>query len=54
MNPKYLIDTVILIDQLNGIPAATEWLRNRKPGEAVTSLITRAEVLVGATEDDET
>lgn len=53
MNSKYLIDTVILIDHLNGIPDATEWLCNLKPGEAVSSVITRAEILVGVSADDE-
>lgn len=47
---KYLIDTVILIDHLNGIKKATQWLNKNK--DSFISLITRAEVLTGA-EDKE-
>ena len=47
MKAKYLLDTVILIDHLNGFDAATEWLSRLTPGEAAISVITRAEVLVG-------
>ncbi len=46
--PSLLLDTVVLVDHLNGLAAATAWLKDRKPGEAVISLITRAEVLAGA------
>lgn len=52
MKEKYLIDTVILIDHLNGIPAATEWLSSLQPGEATISVVTRAEVLVGTKEKE--
>ena len=45
---KYLLDSTILIDHLNGISQATEWLSDLKPDEAVISVITRAEVLVRA------
>lgn len=43
---KFLIDSVILIDHFNGIPQASGFLRDVK-GEAVISVITRAEVLAG-------
>jgi len=42
---RVLLDSVILIDHLNGIPAATRYLAEQK--NAVISLITRAEVLSG-------
>jgi predicted nucleic acid-binding protein len=50
MKSRILLDTVILVDHLNGIGAATRWLNTLKPGEAVISVITRAEVLVGIDE----
>jgi hypothetical protein len=40
-----LLDSVILIDHLNGIPAATQYLAEQQ--NAVISLVTRAEVLSG-------
>ncbi len=48
MAAKFLIDSTILIDHLNGIPRATEWLSGLQPDEALISVITRAEVLVKA------
>ena len=45
---KYLIDSTILIDHLNGIAPATEWLNKLNTGDAVISAVTRAEVLVKA------
>ncbi|MBP1599357.1 MAG: hypothetical protein H6Q05_4734 [Acidobacteria bacterium] len=42
-----LLDSVILIDHLNGIPAATAYLR-AVGAKAHISAITRAEVLTGA------
>lgn len=48
----FLLDSVILIDHLNGIPQATEFLRSVRSRCAV-SVITRAEVLCGFTEDQE-
>lgn len=48
----FLLDSVILIDHLNGIPQATEFLRAARSLSAV-SVITRAEVLCGFTEDEE-
>lgn len=52
MKTKYLVDTVIIIDHLNGIKKATDWLLKNSDGSAVISVITRAEVLSGA-EDNE-
>ena len=43
---KVLLDSVILIDHLNGIPAATSYLRQLE-GEGCISVISRAEVLCG-------
>ena len=45
---KYLLDSTILIDHLNGIKPATEWLSKLRPDEALISVITRTEVLVRA------
>ena len=50
MTAKYLIDSTILIDHLNGVGPATEWLAQLDEDEAVISVITRAEVLVKASE----
>ena len=47
MRPSYLIDTAILIDHLRGIALSTEWLQSLRDGEAIISVITRAEVLSG-------
>jgi hypothetical protein len=47
---KYLIDTVIIIDHLNGITKATQWLNKNK--DSYISPITRAEVLTGAEEKE--
>ena len=43
---RYLLDSVILIDHFNGVPAATEFLRQHRD-ECAISAITRAEVLTG-------
>lgn len=43
---KLLLDSVILIDHFNNIPAATAYLRQTQ-GESAISVITRAEVLAG-------
>jgi predicted nucleic acid-binding protein len=48
----FLLDSVILIDHLNGLPQATEFLRSARSRSAV-SVITRAEVLCGFSEDQE-
>lgn len=42
-----ILDSVILIDHLNGIPRATLFLRSLDPHETAISVITRAEVLAG-------
>ena len=51
---KYLLDSMILIDHLNGASQATTWLADLKPDEALISVITRAEVLVGCGDQWET
>ena len=52
-NPKYLLDTTVLIDHLNRHPQATDWLLSLQDGEAVISAVTRAEVLTGCDSDQE-
>lgn len=47
-NRKFLLDSTILIDHLNGLHQATKWLSELSPDEALISVITRAEVLVKA------
>ena len=47
-----LIDSVIIIDHLNGVPAATEWLASEDWTRLAISAITRAEVMAGASEDE--
>ena len=42
-----LLDSVILIDHLNGIEKATRFIANLSPDKAAISVITRAEILVG-------
>ena len=44
---KRLIDSVILIDHLNGIDKATDFLSGLSTNETAISVITRSEVLVG-------
>jgi predicted nucleic acid-binding protein len=46
MEMSVLLDSVILIDHLNGIPAASRYLQG--VSGAAISVITRAEVLTGA------
>jgi predicted nucleic acid-binding protein len=48
---KYLLDSVILIDHLNGWEESTSFLKNRE-GQCSISVITRAEILSGCDEDD--
>ena len=43
---RVLLDSVILIDHFNGVPAAGAYLASTR-GEAAVSVITRAEVLAG-------
>ncbi|MBM3310663.1 MAG: type II toxin-antitoxin system VapC family toxin [Candidatus Aminicenantes bacterium] len=52
MKPVHLLDSAILIDHLRGFVSATAWLGRLRPGEAVISVITRAEVLSGGTPDE--
>lgn len=42
-----LIDSVILIDHLNGIDKATQFILSLNPVQTAISVITRAEILVG-------
>jgi predicted nucleic acid-binding protein len=44
--PTVLVDSVIMIDHFNGIPAATQYLLEMQ-GQLAISVITRAEVLTG-------
>ena len=46
---KYLIDSVIVIDHLNGVELASAFLREHG-GSAALSVFTRAEVLAGCDE----
>ena len=46
IGPTVLIDSVIMIDHFNGVPAATEYLL-RMQGKLAISVITFAEVLTG-------
>ena len=46
-----LIDSVILIDHLNGIDKATQFVLGLNPVQTAISVITRPEILVGLDED---
>jgi len=48
-----LVDSVILIDHLNGIDKATKFILDLGPNETAISVITRAEILVGINETGE-
>ena len=48
-----LIDSVILIDHLNGIEKATRYIAKLDPLETAISVITRAEILTGLDEDQQ-
>ncbi len=52
MKAAYLLDSVILIDHLRGVEAATKWLGRLEEGQAVLSAITRAEVLCGGSAEE--
>ncbi len=52
MKPAYLLDSTVLIDHLRGIEKATRWLLGLREGEAAISVITRAEVLCGGTDEE--
>lgn len=47
-----LLDSVIIIDHLNRIEPATEYLLQLDPSQTAISVITRAEVLTGLDESD--
>ena len=53
MKPRYLLDSAILIDVLRGVPAGVSWVGELQPGEAVISVITRAEVLSGGSDAEQ-
>jgi predicted nucleic acid-binding protein len=46
-----LLDSVILIDHLNGIDKATRFIAKLNPLETAISVITRAEILTGLPKD---
>ncbi len=48
-----LIDSVILIDHLNGIDKATKYIDGLNPEDTAISVITRAEILAGLDEKAE-
>jgi predicted nucleic acid-binding protein len=48
LKTKYLIDSVILIDHLNGIKKASTWLKKHGESQSAISVITRAEILAGS------
>ncbi len=48
-----LIDSVILIDHLNGIDKATRFIDGLNPDKTAISVITRAEILAGLDEEEE-
>ena len=50
---KRLLDSVILIDHLNGIEKSTKFILGLDPDEVAISVITRAEILVGVEETSE-
>ena len=49
---KRLLDSVILIDHLNGIDKATRFIVKLQPDQTAISVITRAEILAGLEEED--
>jgi predicted nucleic acid-binding protein len=49
---KRLLDSVILIDHLNGIDKATRFILKLQPEQTAISVITRAEILAGLEEED--
>ena len=54
MKPIYLLDSAILIDHRRGIVFAANWLHRLREGEAVISVITRAEVMSGGSGEERT
>ncbi len=49
-----LLDSVILIDHLNGIPEATQFILDLDPLQTAVSVITRAEILSGVGQNEKT
>lgn len=49
---KRLLDSVILIDHLNAIDAASDYIRSLAPEETAISVITYAEIMVGIENED--
>lgn len=47
-----LLDSVILIDHLNKIPKATNYILSLQPEDTAISVITRAEILVGVSKEN--
>lgn len=47
-----LLDSVILIDHLNGVQEATQFVTALNPEQTAISVITRAEILVGVETED--
>ena len=47
-----LLDSVILIDHLNKIPKATKFILGLQPEDTAISVITRAEILVGVSQEN--
>jgi predicted nucleic acid-binding protein len=47
-----LLDSVILIDHLNGVPEANQFVLAIEPEQTAISVITRAEILVGIEPED--
>lgn len=47
-----LLDSVILIDHLNGVQEATQFVTALNPEQTTISVITRAEILVGVETED--
>lgn len=45
MPAKYLLDSTVIIDHLNGMAEATKWIARLRPDDAAISVVTRAEVL---------
>jgi len=52
VKPEYLLDSVVLIDHLRGVETATAWLGTLEEGQAVISVVTRAEVLSGGVAEE--
>ncbi len=53
MMVERLIDSVIIIDHLNGIENATRFILELDPQQTAISVITRAEILTGLDQDEQ-